>query len=46
VSAIAAHEQSSRMATSGATVSLPAADQLLQPVATSDSDIKPHGMEY
>ena len=41
---IAAHAQSSRMATSGAVVSLPAADQLLQPVATATSESKPHGM--
>ena len=33
------------MATSGATVvSLPGADQLLQPTAASDSDCKSHGM--
>jgi len=31
------------MATSGATVNLPAADQLLKPVASPSTDCKPHG---
>lgn len=44
MSAIAVHAQSSRMATCGSTVSLPAAEQLLQPIATPASDSKSHGM--